>query len=213
MGKNRLALHSVAVLSILLFAFLALSSGSSEKAVIAAPKDGVETVVSSTTTSNGNVYNLPGPEKRPFDTLGLVFATSVTKYDENGFEAFSEEGVVNLLLREAQKLGGNDILNLRTDENIIVIQTKVTVDGKEKTLTKRTVTKTGSALAIKYSNDPDDLRETRNHEIEAAKVAGGGGSSGGGSGGGGSGGSSFGNLVSEKFTIEGKVDNAISNRR
>jgi len=151
MGKNRLALHLAAILGIVFFAFLAIGSTSSTPKVISDPT-GEETVVSSKTTSNGRVSNIPGPDQRPFETLGLVFAKSETKFDQNGREISSQEGVVTLLLREAQKLGGNDILNLRTDENVVVTQVKIKESGNEKTIITRTVTVTGSALAIKYRN-------------------------------------------------------------
>jgi hypothetical protein len=152
--KNRLTLHSVAILAIVLFAFLALSSATTKKKVIATTTTDEETAINSVTTTRAVVHDLPSPGHRPFDTLGLVFATSVTKFDENEFEIYSQEGIVTMLLREAQKLGGNDILNLRADENVTVFQTKTKEEGgKEKVLTTRTVTVTGSALAIKYRND------------------------------------------------------------
>jgi len=78
----------------------------------------------------------------------LVFATSVTKYDETGNQFDGQENIVILLLREAQKLGGNDILNLRIDTNTTMTQTRV----NERMVVLRTVTTTGSALAIKYKN-------------------------------------------------------------
>jgi len=147
MGKNRLALHAAAILAILFFAFLAISTGASVPAA-------VTKVDSNEITSNGNVYDMPRPEAKPegksFDALGLVFATSVTKFDEKGLEISSQEGIVTLLLREAQKIGGNDILNLRVDENITYSTTQERVGSNTKTVTRKTITKTGSALAIKY---------------------------------------------------------------
>jgi len=53
-----------------------------------------------------------------------------------------------MLLREAQKLGGNDILNLRIDEK----ETYTSVQTRGITTTTKTVTYTGSALAIRYRN-------------------------------------------------------------
>jgi len=152
MGKNRLALHLAAIMAIVFFAFLAISSSASTPKSVVAAADGEGKVVSSKTNSTGRVHSLPGPDQRPFETLGLVFAKTETRYDQNGNEISSQEGIVNLLLREAQKLGGNDILNLRTDENVVVTQTKIKEGGNEKTITTRTVTITGSALAIKYRN-------------------------------------------------------------
>jgi len=188
MCKNRLGLHIVAILAIVFFAFLAI--GSTASTPKAAPT-GDETVVSSQTSSNGLVYNSkPAPLERQYDTLGLVFATTTTRFNEKGFEIASEEGIITMLLREAQKLGGNDIVNLRTDQNVVVTETKVS--GSDKTYTSRTVTITGSALAIKYRNGNDAL-------VPQGYL------SGGGSGGGSSGGISAGNLVPNKFTLEGTV--------
>jgi len=176
MGKNRLTLHLVAILGIVFFAFLAIgSTTTTTKAVV---PTGEETIISSKTTSNGRVNNIPGPDQRPFDALGLVFASTTTKFDENNREIASEEGIVNLLLREAQKLGGNDILNLRTDENVVVSQLKIKDGGNEKTITTKTVTITGSALAIKYLNN-----------ASTSSVSG----------------SPLGNLTADKITVEGKM--------
>jgi len=158
MGKKRLALHTAAILGIVFFAFLAIGSGASTPKVVA---DGESTIISSRTTSKGVVQEMPGPEQMPgppppagkqFDVLDLVFATSVSEFDEKGLEISNQEGIVTTLLREAQKLGGNDILNLRIDENVVVIQTKIQGSSSTSTVTTKKVTYTGSALAIKYRN-------------------------------------------------------------
>jgi len=169
MGKNRLALHSVAVLTLVFFAFLAIGSTPSNDKLkkdnaTVSTSSSEQTVVSSTTNTKGLFYHIPDPDKKPYDALGLVFATSVTKYDEKGLEVSSQEGIATMLLREAQKLGGNDILNLRIDENVTYVQTKVentassssssssSSTSKTTVITTKTVTYTGSALAIKYRN-------------------------------------------------------------
>jgi len=148
MCKNRLALHFVAIMAIVFFAFLAISSAASTPKIVTPV--GEETVISSKTTTTGRVNSIPGPNDRQFDILGLVFATSVTKFDVNGLEISSQEGIVTMLLREAQRIGGNDILNLRIDENVVFTQTKIKTSSNEKTITTKTVTYTGSALAVKY---------------------------------------------------------------
>jgi len=147
MGKNRLVLHSAAIVAILFFAFLAISSGASTPAVVGSTET---TASSSQTTSRGVVHNMPEPEQKPFDALGLVFATSVTQFDENGAEASSQDGIVIMLLKEAQKIGGNDILNLRIDEKVTYTRTQVKSGSSTKTISKKTITYTGSAMAIKY---------------------------------------------------------------
>ena len=157
MGKNRVALHWVTISAIALFAFLAMSSGASTPKLIT--PIGEDTVISSVTDSKGVVQNLQVPQPtagKQFDILDLVFATSVSEFDEKGLETSSQEGIVTMLLREAQKLGGNDILNLRVDENTIFIQTQVISEGSSgkttKVITTKKVTYTGSALAIKHRN-------------------------------------------------------------
>jgi len=161
MSKNRLMLHSAAILAIVFFAFLAIGSGASTPTPVATPVDEApppprapvvehnsEKVISSKTSSKGQVDKVPDPLQKPYDALGLVFATSVTKSDDNGNPLDVQEGIITLLLREAQKLGGNDILNLRTDEN--TTRTQIVSGGSTKYIT--TITVTGSALAIKYRN-------------------------------------------------------------
>jgi hypothetical protein len=173
MGKNRLASHIAAVLAILFFAFLAISSTAST------PKTVTENEISSKTTSRGAVQNIePDPAERPYETLGLVFATTVKKIDEKGKEVSDPESIVTVLLREAQKLGGNDIVNLRVDENVLVESASTTSGSSTKQVTTTTVTYTGSALAIKYRND---LPITSGSSIGAG-------------------------LVPDKFTIEGSVE-------
>ena len=157
MGKNRVALHWVTIMAIALFAFLAMSSGATTPKLIT--PIGEDTIVSSVTDSQGVVQNMPAPApagSKPFDILDLVFATSESVFDEKGMEISNQEGIVTMLLREAHKLGGNDILNLRVDENTIFIQTPVVSEGSSgkttKVITTKKVTYTGSALAIKYRN-------------------------------------------------------------
>ena len=190
MGKNRLALHSIAILAIVFFVFLAIGGCAMTQSATyptATTDEEIEeesivssTTVSSTTTSKGlGVSNiLPTPERRQFETLGLVFATSVTKFDEKQHEIASQESIVTKLLKEAQKLGGNDIVNLRVDENVTFVQT--TEDNK--TIMTKTVTYSGSAMAIKYRNDTSATAST------------------------GSGSSNVGNLVPDTFTLGGKVE-------
>jgi hypothetical protein len=174
MGKNRLAPHTAAVLAMVFFAFLAIGSTASTPAKNSAVP-GItteETVASSQTTSKGNVNNIvPSPAERLYDTLGLVFATTVKKFNEDGLEVSGQASIVTLLLREAQKLGGNDIVNLRVDENVVFTQitsndassspsssssspssSSSSSSTKKKIVTTKTVTYTGSALAIKYKN-------------------------------------------------------------
>jgi hypothetical protein len=169
MVKNRIALHIIAISSLLLFCFLAVGSGATTPAVTtpAVTQTGEETIVSSETISKGLVHNMSDPEGKAYTTLGLVFASSETKYDEKGKEIASQEGIATMLLRKAHELGGDDILNLRVDENTTYIEKTITVpstsaDGSSSSKTTaiklKTVTYTGSALAIKYSNNEEAVK-------------------------------------------------------
>jgi len=142
-------MHLVAILTIVFFAFMAISSGATTPAVTASD-DKTLVSTSSTVSSKGVVHDIPDPSQKRFNALGLVFAKSESNFDENGLEISSQEGIVNLLLREAQKLGGDDILNFRVDESVTFVKTQVTSNNSTKTTTTKTVTYTGSALAIKY---------------------------------------------------------------
>jgi hypothetical protein len=143
--KGRLP-HIITVTAFMIFIVLGLSCGTMQRASQTITEDKTASIE---TTSKGVVHNMPPPDGKPFDVLGMIFATSVTKYDEKGLETISDEGVIIMLLREAQKLGGNDIYNLRIDEKVIFEQTIV----GQRTITTKAVTYSGSALAIRYRNN------------------------------------------------------------
>jgi hypothetical protein len=158
MNRKIVLKHGIAIVAICFFGVLALGSTSSTpKAVTSSVISGSqeETVISSVTKSRGVVHNVPDPNQKSFTSLGVVFATSVTKFDEKGLETSSEEGIVTLLMREAKKVGADDILNLRVDENITWVESTITGTGSTATKTvikTKTITITGSALAIKYQD-------------------------------------------------------------
>jgi len=143
MSKNRLALHSVAVMAIVFFVFLAISSAGSTPQAVSS------TTVDETTTSKGIINQVP-TDSKPFDSLGMVWATSTKQYDDKNKLISSQDGIVILLLKEAQKIGGHDILNLRVDETISYSTTQEKTSSGTRTVTIKTVTYVGSALAIKY---------------------------------------------------------------
>jgi uncharacterized protein YcbK (DUF882 family) len=105
---------------------------------------------------------------RDFTTLGLVFVESTATFDSRGNIIEGSTFLYDMLMREAQKLGADDIVNLKVDEiqNISEIEetrtvpTKVTgADGTSRTVNRemrvQTQTKTvhykANALAIKYT--------------------------------------------------------------
>jgi len=180
MGKNRLMPRLAASVAIVFFVFQAISClalpapysnliqgqiiSSETKSDIAISEIAKSDITGS--NSIGTVYHIPAPDGKLFEPLGIVFATTVTEIDEKGRAISSQEGLVTMLLREAKQLGGHDILNLRIDENItetaISVETVRVTDSnpsgsktssiKEKVITKKTITYTGSALAIRYRN-------------------------------------------------------------
>jgi len=168
MTRRNIRTHGIALIAILFFGALAL--GSTASAPKLAHKTGDESVVSSVTKSYGVVHNMQDPNSsenmvyaslKPYTAMGMVFATSITNFDENGFEFASEESIMIMLLREAYKLGADDILNLRMSENTTWIETTASVENnsssgttttKDTKIKTKTVTVTGSALAIKYQN-------------------------------------------------------------
>jgi hypothetical protein len=160
--RKKLVPHFIAVIAICLFGFLALGSlPSKDKTVVPTVVDAVEedSVISSVTTSSGVLYHVPPPGVKPYTTLGLVFASSATKYDEKGNTIASQEGIMIMLLREAKALNADDIFNVRISENVTWTANTTTEPGtssgsstKTTTVMTKTVTYTGSALAVKYVN-------------------------------------------------------------
>jgi len=153
-GKN-IFKHGLALIIISVFMFLALGSANTPDTK-SVETNLIETgvkVLSSVTQSTGIVYDMPSPEKKPYIVLGLVFASSTTVFDANGKEISDQEGIITLLLREAEKLDGQDILNLRVDQNVTWTETTTksnTIPSSEIIVLTKTVIYTGSALAIKY---------------------------------------------------------------
>ena len=167
MTRRNIRTHGIALIAILFFGALALGSTASTPKVARE-----ETVISSVTTSYGVVHNMQDPNNRdnmvyaslkPYSAMGMVFATSTTNFDESGLEFASQESILIMLLREAHKLGADDILNMRLSENTTWVETTVTTENssasnssgtstKKTKIKTKTVTITGSALAIKYQD-------------------------------------------------------------
>jgi hypothetical protein len=153
MIRKNVLTHGIAITAICLFGFFALGSVATTPKLVVAPT----TIASSETKSNGSVHDIPVPRQKPFTSLGLVFVSSTTEFDEKGNVISSQEGIVTMLLREAQKLGADDIINLRVDENVTWIETTSEGSSSSSTKTKKKiVTLTGSALVIKYLNTEYD---------------------------------------------------------
>ncbi|MCL2831918.1 MAG: hypothetical protein FWD78_01995 [Treponema sp.] len=166
--KRNLLKHGGALFVIILFVALAFGSATQVSSVQKDSSDQI--VISSETQSTGIVHDMQDPmfngnmeysKMKPYTTLGMVFATSTTNYDENGHEFASQESVLILLLKEAFKLGADDIVNLRTSVNTTWYQVLLDNASQQNTantsttptkIMKKTVMISGSALAIKYIN-------------------------------------------------------------
>ena len=113
-------------------------------------------------TLNGKIEQIPLIEK-DFIVVGMIFLTSSAIIDSNGSIVEGSPITYEMLLKEAQKLGADDIANLRIDEiqknteyqklkrqpidyhhSIIVASQRITA--------KREITYNATALAIKYVN-------------------------------------------------------------
>jgi uncharacterized protein YbjQ (UPF0145 family) len=81
--------------------------------------------------------------KKDYDPLGIVFASSEEKIDARGNRTGSKV-TYEMIMREAQKLGADDIINYRVDVNR-------TVEYKLGAKANTTYEYTASALAIKYT--------------------------------------------------------------
>ncbi|MCL2293650.1 MAG: hypothetical protein FWC36_02125 [Spirochaetes bacterium] len=123
--------HIAAMALLIVFAALALGSGATAQPL---------------QTDRGILHVVVPPPDRPYDVLSLVFATLVKKTDAHGqiIEITSNEGILQMLLREAHRLGAHDIVNVR-------VSTHTERTGRGSLRQTREVT-TGSAMAIRYRN-------------------------------------------------------------
>jgi uncharacterized protein YbjQ (UPF0145 family) len=82
-------------------------------------------------------------EIKDFTTMGIIFVTSSAMFDYNDQLISGSTITYEMLMKEAQKLGAEDIANLRIDEVTTINRSSVDVTGK-------TITYKATALAIKY---------------------------------------------------------------
>jgi len=136
--------------------FIAIPSGTSESYLVI--------------NSEGRIMHVIIPQLRDFSTLGLIFVESSATYDSNGNIIEGSKITFDMLMREAHKVGADDIINLKIDEienftiteEIRTVSTRVTDQNTgssrvvEREMTVQTVTKTvnykANAIAIKYTN-------------------------------------------------------------
>ena len=110
----------------------------------------------------GKIDEIPIKEK-DFIIVGRIFLTSSATIDVNGFIIDGSPITYEMLLKEAQKLEADEIVNLRIDEiqknteiqklglRHIDYQRSITTVS-ERIISKREITYYATALAIKYVN-------------------------------------------------------------
>ena len=113
-------------------------------------------------TLTGKIDQIILVEKN-FTVLGIIFLTSTAIIDSNGSIIEGSPVTYEMLMKEAQKLGADDVVNLRIDEiqknteiqklnheNIDYQQSITTVS--KRIIVQREITYNATALAIKYMN-------------------------------------------------------------
>jgi len=89
--------------------------------------------------------------QKDFKIMGRIYVTSHAIMDANGFIIEGSIVTVEMLLKEAEKLGADDIMNLYMDTQIKNETVETVLSGGEKqTRAGRRATYTATALAIKY---------------------------------------------------------------
>ena len=83
--------------------------------------------------------------EKDFEVVEIIFLTSTATVDSNGLIIDGSPVTFEMLMREAQRVGADDIANLRIDE--IFTRTSVAEIAE-----RRTVTFKATALAIRYIN-------------------------------------------------------------
>ena len=167
MKNKKLTLHFFGVSAFIIFIVLGLACASTQKP---------ETVVQSEVTGSpgvtkemykdGQIHQANIIEKRDFTTLGLIFVESSADFDSNGRITNGSKITYEMLMKEAQKLGADDIINIKIDEihifteaeeiKMVSYQQYPMGDNRmgqreEKVITvSKTIEYKANALAIKY---------------------------------------------------------------
>jgi hypothetical protein len=123
------------VLGLAVFCFGFIGCGIT-KAIIPTPAPVPETTIG--TEKEGLVARVVPESPRDFTVKGIIFVSSSAKINSRG-EFIEGSGITyDMLMREAQKLGGEDFVNLRIDERKVNNGNMTLADYK------------ATALAIKY---------------------------------------------------------------
>jgi uncharacterized protein YbjQ (UPF0145 family) len=104
-------------------------------------------VVDYTYPHNGTTNNA-GIVVKDYESLGIIFIKSTETIDSKGNHSGSKI-TYEMLMKEAQKLNGDDVINIKIDVNQIE---KRSTDKYGYSSTETTYNYTASALVIKYTN-------------------------------------------------------------
>jgi hypothetical protein len=104
------------------------------KAVTPAPQPQLQPVTTIDTKKEGLEHRVAPVSPRDFDITGIIFVSSTAKINSRGEIIEGSDITYDMLMREAQKLGGNDFINLRIDERKVNSRNPTTADYKATTL-------------------------------------------------------------------------------
>ena len=110
----------------------------------------------------GQIFEVGIVPIKDFETQGLIFVESSATYDLNGNIIDGSEITYDMLMREAQKLGADAIINLKIDERQRFIETeevRITSRGTDQDTTRdrrvvfsKIIEYRANALAIRYTD-------------------------------------------------------------
>lgn len=100
MMKKQKVLHAGTIVLILVFCFLAIGSGTKEKATVSA-----------------GLINQARQIEKDFVGVGIIFLNSEAKIAGNGNILSGSKITYEMVMKEVERLGGDDVLNLRIDEH------------------------------------------------------------------------------------------------
>jgi hypothetical protein len=103
----------IGVLGLVVFCFVFI--GCALLSPVLTPPVTTPPEITSTVDKEGQVNRISYPIKE-FVALGIIFVTSSATINSRGDVIEGSEITFDMLMREAQKLGADDIVNLRIDE-------------------------------------------------------------------------------------------------
>lgn len=119
---------------------------------------------------DGILYNAGVIAAKDFVTLGIIFVNTEEKIDSQGNHTGSKI-TYEMLMREADKLGADDIINIRIDVNQ---KEEIQKDSYSTEKTIITYTYTATGLAIKYTDainsDSDNAAKNSDKKIDLLKT-------------------------------------------